>query len=104
MTLSLELAEAGAARVSRGPDGALPGFASKNRAAIGTLVVFIVMMAVFIIASPQVFTHWQIYDSVLGTLPVALCLVAPLVFVVAVGEIDLSFPATMGFSAWIFAL
>jgi ribose/xylose/arabinose/galactoside ABC-type transport system permease subunit len=34
----------------------------------------------------------------------ALCLVAPLVFVVTVGEIDLSFPATMGFSAWIFAL
>ena len=29
---------------------------------------------------------------------------APLVFVVTVGEIDLSFPATMGFSAWIFAL
>jgi len=27
-----------------------------------------------------------------------------LVFVVNVGEIDLSFPATMGFSAWIFAL
>ena len=29
---------------------------------------------------------------------------SPLVFVVTVGEIDLSFPATMGFSAWIFAL
>ena len=40
----------------------------------------------------------------LVTLPVALCLVTPLVFVVTVGEIDLSFPATMGFSAWIFAL
>jgi ribose/xylose/arabinose/galactoside ABC-type transport system permease subunit len=35
---------------------------------------------------------------------VAHCLVVPLVFVVTVGEIDLSFPATMGFSAWIFAL
>ena len=50
------------------------------------------------------FLHWPIYDSVLVTLPVALCLVVPLVFVVTVGEIDLSFPATMGFSAWIFAL
>ena len=37
-------------------------------------------------------------------LPVALFLVVPLVFVVTAGEIDLSFPATMGFSAWIFAL
>jgi ribose/xylose/arabinose/galactoside ABC-type transport system permease subunit len=31
-------------------------------------------------------------------------LVVPLVFVVTVGEIDLSFPATMGFAAWAFAL
>ena len=34
----------------------------------------------------------------LTTLPVALFLVVPLVFVVTVGEIDLSFPATMGFA------
>ena len=56
------------------------------------------------IASPRVFLSWPIYNSVLVTLPVALCLVVPLVFVVTVGEIDLSFPATMGFAAWIFAL
>ena len=62
------------------------------------------MIAIFMAASPTVFLHWPIYDSVLVTLPVALCLVVPLVFVVTVGEIDLSFPATMGFSAWIFAL
>ena len=47
---------------------------------------------------------WTLYSSVLTTLPVALFLVVPLVFVVTVGEIDLSFPATMGFAAWIFAL
>ena len=40
----------------------------------------------------------------LTTLPVAIFLVVPLVFVVTAGEIDLSFPATMGFAAWIFAL
>jgi ribose/xylose/arabinose/galactoside ABC-type transport system permease subunit len=75
-----------------------------NRAAAGTLVVFVAMISVFMVASPDVFTSWEIYNSVLVTLPVALCLAAPLVFVVTVGEIDLSFPATMGFSAWIFAL
>jgi ribose/xylose/arabinose/galactoside ABC-type transport system permease subunit len=100
----LEPIEARAAPLSRHPDGALRRFVSKNRASLGTLTVFAVMMTVFIIASPRVFMHWQIYDSVLVTLPVALCLVVPLVFVVVVGEIDLSFPATMGFSAWIFAL
>jgi ribose/xylose/arabinose/galactoside ABC-type transport system permease subunit len=66
--------------------------------------VFAARIAIFMAASPTVFLHWPIYDSVLVTLPVALCLVVPLVFVVTVGEIDLSFPATMGFSAWSFAL
>ena len=77
---------------------------SRNRAALGTLAVFVAMIAVFTAASPSVFMSWPIYNSVLVTLPVALCLVVPLVFVVTVGEIDLSFPATMGFSAWVFAL
>ena len=79
-------------------------FVHSNRAALGTLGVFIVMMAVFVAANPRVFLDWNIYRSVLTTLPVALFLVVPLVFVVTAGEIDLSFPATMGFSAWIFAL
>lgn len=83
---------------------AMRAFANKNRAAIGTLAVFVVMMAVFLIANPAVFSRWQTYESVLLTLPVALFLVVPLVFVVTVGEIDLSFPATMGFAAWVFAL
>ena len=79
-------------------------FADQNRAALGTLAVFIVMMAVFIVANPRVFSEWSIYRSVLTTLPVAIFVVVPLVFVVTAGEIDLSFPATMGFSSWIFAL
>ena len=79
-------------------------FVDANRAPLGTFAVFVVMMAVFLSANPRVFSEWTIYRSVLTTLPVALFLVVPLVFVVTVGEIDLSFPATMGFAAWIFAL
>jgi ribose/xylose/arabinose/galactoside ABC-type transport system permease subunit len=105
MSASLDPVDAHrSARVVRPPDGAVRRFLSANRAAVGTFAVFVVMMAVFMAASPIVFLHWPIYNSVLVTLPVALCLVVPLVFVVTVGEIDLSFPATMGFSAWIFAL
>ena len=103
MSASLEPV-ARAAVVSRPADGALRRFLGANRAAAGTLAVFVAMIALFMIASPRVFLSWPIYNSVLVTLPVALCLVVPLVFVVTVGEIDLSFPATMGFSAWIFAL
>ena len=76
----------------------------QNRAALGTLGVFMVMMAIFTAANPAVFTTWPIYGSVLTTLPVALFVVVPLVFVVTAGEIDLSFPATMGFSSGVFAL
>jgi len=79
-------------------------FIDANRAPLGTLAVFLVMMGVFLTANPRVFSEWNIYRSVLTTLPVALFLVVPLVFVVTSGEIDLSFPATMGFSAWMFAL
>ena len=79
-------------------------FVLDNRAALGTFGVFVMMMAAFLIANPTVFTTWYLYRSVLTTLPVALFVVVPLVFVVTSGEIDLSFPATMGFASWIFAL
>ena len=85
-------------------DNPLRGFVLDNRAAVGTLAVFVVMMAIFMIANPTVFTTWYLYSSVLTTLPVALFVVVPLVFVVTSGEIDLSFPATMGFASWVFAL
>jgi len=104
MSLSLEPAAERAPKVVRHSDGAMRKFLNVNRASIGTLAVFVVMIGIFAAANPTVFLHWPIYSSVLVTLPVALCLVVPLVFIVTVGEIDLSFPATMGFSAWIFAL
>ena len=67
-----------------------------NRAWLGTLGVFVVMMAIFIVANPRVFSNWGLYASVLTTLPVALFLTVPLVYIVTAAEIDLSFPATMG--------
>ena len=70
MTLSLEPANKQAASVARPPDSAFtPFFFGANRAAIGTFAVFVVMIAPFIVASPTVFMHWQIYSSVLVTLP-----------------------------------
>ena len=75
-----------------------------NRASIGTFAVFVVMMALFFIGNPAVFSDHRIYYSVLTTLPVAIFVVVPMVFIVTVGEIDLSFPAVMALSAWVFAL
>ncbi|WP_404927032.1 ABC transporter permease [Mesorhizobium sp. ORM16] len=96
--------EMGEAAWKHPSDHLLRGFVLDNRAALGTLGVFVVMMVAFTIANPTVFTTWFLYSSVLTTLPVALFVVVPLVFVVTSGEIDLSFPATMGFASWVFAL
>lgn len=85
-------------------ENALRRFLFGNRASLGSLGVFLAMLLVFMIANPTVFTTWALYSSVLTTLPVAIFLTVPLVFIVTVGEIDLSFPAVMGFAAWMFAL
>jgi ribose/xylose/arabinose/galactoside ABC-type transport system permease subunit len=79
-------------------------FLIANRASLGSLVIFVLMMLTFFIANPVVFSNWGLYLAVMTTLPVALFLVAPLVFVVTSGEIDLSFPAVMGLAALAFAV
>jgi ribose/xylose/arabinose/galactoside ABC-type transport system permease subunit len=79
-------------------------FVMANRPALGSLLVFVLMIAVFFVGNPAVFSQWSIYRAVLIGLPVVLFVVVPLVYVVTVGEIDLSFPATIGMSGWAFAL
>jgi ribose/xylose/arabinose/galactoside ABC-type transport system permease subunit len=78
-------------------------FLLANRAALGSLAVFVVMLLIFFVANPRVFSTWGLYAAVLTTLPVALFMTSPLVFVVTSGEIDLSFPAVMGFASLAFA-
>ena len=79
-------------------------FVMDHRPALGSLLVLVLMLAVFAFGNPMVFTQWSIYRAVLIGLPVVLFVVVPLVYVVTVGEIDLSFPATIGMSGWAFAL
>jgi simple sugar transport system permease protein len=74
------------------------------RRPLGTLAVLIVMMLIFAAANPSAFGRWSTYNSVLVTVPILIFLVVPLTFVVVAGEVDLSFPSTMGVAAWVFAL
>lgn len=76
-------------------DQPLRRFLRDHRPAVGSLTVFVLMLAAFFIGSPAVFSQWSIYRAVLTGLPVLLFVVVPLVFIVTVREIDLSFPATM---------
>lgn len=79
-------------------------FVQANRPALGALAVAILMLVIFLFGDPQVFTSWNVYRAVLIGLPVVIFVVVPLVYVVTVGEIDLSFPATIGMTGWVFAL
>ena len=56
------------------------------------ILVFVILVGFFMIASPQVFLGWPIYLSFLTTVPPMLVLAIGLTLVVAAGEIDLSFP------------
>jgi ribose/xylose/arabinose/galactoside ABC-type transport system permease subunit len=83
--------------------GLIGRWAPSSRAAIGSLVVLVAMVAVLFVANPPAFSNWTLYRSVLTTVPIAIFLTVPLVFIVTAGDIDLSFPATMGLSALAFA-
>jgi ribose/xylose/arabinose/galactoside ABC-type transport system permease subunit len=79
-------------------------FLIDHRPVVGSLIVLVAMLGCFFLGNPEVFSQWSIYRAVLIGLPVVLFVVVPLVYVVTVGEIDLSFPATIGMSGWVFAL
>jgi simple sugar transport system permease protein len=79
-------------------------FIHDNRRALSALGILLVLLTLFTVANPDVFGNPTTYRSIFTTLPVAIFLSVPLVFIVTGGEIDLAFPATMGFSAWTFAL
>jgi simple sugar transport system permease protein len=65
--------------------------------------VLLVLIAIFMIAAPQVFLGYRIYMSFLSTVPPQLILALGLTLVIASGEIDLSFPSVIAFSGFLFA-
>ncbi len=67
------------------------------------LGVLILMFVIFIITAPSVFTHLLIYMSFLQTVPPLLVLGLGLTLVITAGEIDLSFPAVVALSGFVFS-
>jgi len=80
-----------------------PLLAGKKFEGLPIIIVFIALIAVFTALSPHVFLRWPIYDSFLVTIPPLLILSLGLTLVIAAGEIDLSFPAVIQFSGFLFA-
>jgi simple sugar transport system permease protein len=65
--------------------------------------VLVVLYAIFIITAPTVFSGYRIYMSFLQTVPPVLVCALGLTLVITAGEIDLSFPAVVALSGFIFA-
>jgi simple sugar transport system permease protein len=68
------------------------------------ILVFALILALFMYTAPEVFLHPQIYTTLLSTAPPLILMGAGLTFIIGAGEIDLSFPAVLGFSGFVFAL
>lgn len=68
------------------------------------ILVFALILALFMWTAPQVFLAPNIYTTFLSTLPPLILLAAGLTFVIAAGEIDLSFPSVIAFSGFVFAI
>ncbi len=65
--------------------------------------VLLLLYAAFVITAPTVFTKPLIYMSFLQTVPPWLVLALGLTLVITAGEIDLSFPAVVALSGFVFA-
>ena len=61
-----------------------------------------VLYVVFIFTAPSVFTGHLIYMAFLQTVPPMLVLAIGLTFIITAGEIDLSFPAVVALSGFVF--
>jgi len=68
------------------------------------IVVFLALLALFMYTAPEVFLSPYIYTTFLSTLPPLVLLATGLTFVIGAGEIDLSFPAVISFSGYVFAV
>lgn len=74
----------------------------KTQIALVSIAIFVLLL--FIITSPKVFLSPQIYRSFLSTVPFVGVMALGLTLILAMGEIDLSFPAVMALSGFVFAL
>ena len=76
----------------------------KNGRAFSSMGYFIILMLIFLIGAPEAWLRPNLHQSVFVMMPTLIFLVIPLVFLVASGEIDLSFASTYALAAYIFAI
>lgn len=65
--------------------------------------VLIGIFLLFLFGSPRTFTRFDIYYSFMSTIPFSGIMALAITLVIITGEMDLSFPSIMGYSAWVFS-
>ena len=66
--------------------------------------LFLALLGIFMITGSRAFLGWPMYESLLSTLPLYGFLALGLTLVVAAGEMDLCFPATLAVAGFGFAV
>jgi simple sugar transport system permease protein len=71
--------------------------------ALPIISVYLVLIGAFMITAPGTFLKYRIYQAFLSTIPPPLILALGLTLIVSAGEIDLSFPAIITLSGFVFS-
>jgi simple sugar transport system permease protein len=69
---------------------------------LGTLAMALALWTVFAIGAPETWLHFDIYSSLMSTVPLTGIIALSLTLVVIAREIDLSFGSVMAVGAWVF--
>ena len=71
--------------------------------ALPIIIVYAALIGTFMFTAPGTFLKYRIYQAFLSTIPPPLILALGLTLIVTAGEIDLSFPAIITFSGFVYA-
>lgn len=69
-----------------------------------TALVFIVLVILFMFTATRAFTGYRVYMSFMASVPPPLIIALGLTLVASAGEMDLSFPSTVAFGSYVFAV
>jgi simple sugar transport system permease protein len=72
------------------------------RLELSILLVMALIYTLFFVFAPRVYSRLDIYYSFMSTIPFFGIMALSITLVVTLGQMDLSFPSVLAFSAWIF--
>ncbi|HLF43249.1 MAG TPA: ABC transporter permease [Acidimicrobiia bacterium] len=72
------------------------GFFRRYAGQAGITVAFLLLWLLFVLFAPDTFLSGRIYAAFAATVPMFAIVAIPLTLMIVAGEIDLSFPSTMG--------